>query len=224
MLEQLQKNQKAITSGLDDLLMIQQLPVAADEVEKRKIKLPIDYEPTLMEETPQKMRAEIDKGFTPDEIDFLKINELFTPSDVIIAVINNKLDFDDYNKNVGKLMQKYAGQKGNLSKSKQMKVQNFNQINELTKNIKLLQKYRELNRRSEIRIHKTSEKYKKLGSGIIYYNNREDLLSRLELLGGSILVGNNGVKDEFSQIVHALNQLGEIDNNQLIELLKEYVI
>ena len=224
MLEQLQKNQKAITSGLDDLLMIQQLPVAADEVEKRKIKLPIDYEPTLMEETPQKMRAEIDKGFTPDEIDFLKINELFTPSDGIIAVINNKLDFDDYNKNVGKLMQKYARQKGNLSKNKQMKVQNFNQINELTKNIKLLQKYRELNRRSEIRIHKTSEKYKKLGSGIIYYNNPEDLLSRLELLGGSILVGNNGVKDEFSQIVHALNQLGEIDNNQLIELLKEYVI
>ena len=34
MLEQLQKNQKAITSGLDDLLMIQQLPRAADEAAK----------------------------------------------------------------------------------------------------------------------------------------------------------------------------------------------
>ena len=77
---------------------------------------------------------------------------------------------------------------------------------------------------TEIPVHKTSEKYKKLGSGVIHYNNPEDLLSRLELLGGSILAGNNGVKDEFSQIVHALNQLGKIDNNQLIELLKEYVI
>ena len=64
----------------------------------------------------------------------------------------------------------------------------------------------------------------KLGSSVIHYNNLEDLLSRLELLGGSILAGNNGVKDEFSQIVHALNQLGKINNNQLIELLKEYVI
>ena len=82
----------------------------------------------------------------------------------------------------------------------------------------------ELNRLSDIPIHKTSKKYKKLGSGVIYYNNPEDLLSRLELLGGSILAGNNGVKDEFSQIVHALNQLGEIHNNQLIDLLKEYVI
>ena len=58
----------------------------------------------------------------------------------------------------------------------------------------------ELNRLSDIPIHKSSKKYKKLGSGVIYYNNPEDLLSRLELLGGSILGGNNGVKDEFSQI------------------------
>ena len=69
-----------------------------------------------------------------------------------------------------------------------------------------------------------SKKYKKLGSGVIYYNNPEDLLSRLELLGRSIIAGNNGVKEEFSQIVHALNQLSQINNGQLIGLLKEYVI
>ena len=70
----------------------------------------------------------------------------------------------------------------------------------------------ELNRLSEIPIHETSKKYKKVGSGVIYYDNPEDLISRLEMLEGSILAGNNGVKDEFSQIVHALNQLGKINN------------
>ena len=55
----------------------------------------------------------------------------------------------------------------------------------------------ELNRLSEILIHKTSKKYKKLGSGVIYYNSLGDLLSRLELLGGSILAGNNGSKMNF---------------------------
>ena len=45
----------------------------------------------------------------------------------------------------------------------------------------------ELNRISDIPIHRTSNKYKKIGSGVVYYNNPADLLERLELLGGSIL-------------------------------------
>ena len=47
----------------------------------------------------------------------------------------------------------------------------------------------ELNRISDIPIHRTSNKYKKIGSGVVYYNNPVDLLDRLELLGGSILAG-----------------------------------
>ena len=31
-------------------------------------------------------------------------------------------------------------------------------------------------------------------------------------------------KDEFSTIAHKLNELGHITNNQLIDLLKEYII
>ena len=54
----------------------------------------------------------------------------------------------------------------------------------------------EFNRISDIPIHRTSNKYKKIGSGVVYYNNPADLLHRLELLGGSILAGNNGVKNE----------------------------
>ena len=57
MLEQLQKNQKAITSGLEDILMIQQLPdVQPQETAPR----PIDYEPAMLK--PQ-FKSDIDTGF-----------------------------------------------------------------------------------------------------------------------------------------------------------------
>ena len=81
----------------------------------------------------------------------------------------------------------------------------------------------DLNRISDIPIHRTSNQYKKIGSGVVYYNNPADLLDRLELLGGSRLAGNNGVKNEFSKIAHTLNKLGVLNNNQLNSLLKEYV-
>ena len=82
----------------------------------------------------------------------------------------------------------------------------------------------ELNRISDIPIHRMSNKYKKISSRVVCYNNAADLLDRLELLGGSILAGNDGVKNEFSQIVHTFNQLGVLNNNQLNDLLKEYII
>ena len=63
----------------------------------------------------------------------------------------------------------------------------------------------------------------KSGSGIVYLNNPHQLLDRLELLGGSILAGNNGVINEFSQIAHLLNQMKVISNKQLNNLLKTYL-
>ena len=82
----------------------------------------------------------------------------------------------------------------------------------------------DLNRISDITIHRTSNKNRKIGSSVVYYNKPADLLDGLELLGESILAGNNGVKNEFSQIVHTLNKLGVLNNNQLNNLLKEYII
>ena len=63
----------------------------------------------------------------------------------------------------------------------------------------------------------------KSGSGMIYFNNPHQLLDRLELLGGSILAGNNGVINEFSQIAHLLNQMKVISKKQLTDLLKSYI-
>ena len=39
-----------------------------------------------------------------------------------------------------------------------------------------------------------------------------------------ILAGNDGVKKEFIQIAHTLNKIGVINNNQLNDLIKEYII
>lgn len=71
----------------------------------------------------------------------------------------------------------------------------------------------DLNRISEIPIHRTSNKFKKIESGVLYYNNPQDPLSRLKLLGGSIAAGNDGVKEEFTQIAHTLNNIGVINND-----------
>ena len=65
---------------------------------------------------------------------------------------------------------------------------------------------------------------KKTGQGIIHFNNPQQLVNRLELLAGSIMAGNNGVKQEFSQIAHLLQQLKVISKKTLNDLLKKYIL
>ena len=68
--------------------------------------------------------------------------------------------------------------------------------------------------------------YKKItGTGIIHFNNPQQLVDRLELLAGSIFAGNNGVKQEFSQIAHLLHQLKVITKKKTLnDLLKKYIL
>ena len=69
-----------------------------------------------------------------------------------------------------------------------------------------------------------SIKYSQTGEGIFYFNKPHQLLDKLELLGGSILVGNNGVIPEFSQIAHLLNKMKALSKkNQLNDLLKKFL-
>ena len=72
-------------------------------------------------------------------------------------------------------------------------------------------------------LHNVKEYLEKSGSGMIYFNNPHQLLNRLELLGGSILAGNNGVIPEFSKLAHLLKQIKVISNKQLNDLLKTYI-
>ena len=67
--------------------------------------------------------------------------------------------------------------------------------------------------------------YKEItGTGIIHFNNPQQLVDRLKLLAGSIIAGNNGVKQEFSQLAHLLRQLKIITKKTLNDLLKKYIL
>ena len=69
------------------------------------------------------------------------------------------------------------------------------------------------------------KEYKEIsGTGIIHFNNPHQLVDRLELLAGSMFAGNNGVKQEFTQIAHLLHQLKVITKKQLNDLLKKYIL
>ena len=115
-------------------------------------------------------------------------------------VLDKKVDFDT----IDLLTKRFNSKKKYTDLSKMI----FNQLNEL----------------SEIPIHRSSKKYSKIGSGVFYYNDTNDLLDRMGLLGGSIMAGNDGAKSEFSEIAHKLHQLGEIDNAMLTDFLEVYVI
>ena len=73
-------------------------------------------------------------------------------------------------------------------------------------------------------ISKLESYAEKTGQGIIHFNNPLQLIKRLELLAGSIFAGNNGVKQEFSQIAHLLHQLKVVTKKQLNDLLKKYIL
>ena len=134
-LNKLQKTQKAITSGLENMIMLQHLP---DTQPQETTKLPIDYKPAMMME-PQ-FKSDLDAGFDIDEIQKLTEYGLYRPSEVLKASMKDDFDIDSYDKNISKLLNKLGSKKGNLSKSSKSKTKNKNEIDELTKDIKLIQK------------------------------------------------------------------------------------
>ena len=319
LIEQLQENQKAITSGLEDIAMMNASQALPAPIETTK--LPIGYKPTMMDdinpENKSSYKSNIDKGFTMNEIERLMSYNLAPPSKIFESHVKKIININDYEKDIVEEIKKLGRKKGSLSKTQKMRDKNQKQIDGLTEDIKLLQKYKhrlsfieegaktlgegiytqkkrnaykisqggkygglvidlpklyghlkvvahkngqkvydkqadidtldlltkrfnskknyselarsvfnDLNRLSEIPIHRTSKKYSKLGSGVVYYNNPKDLLSRLELLGGSMSAGNdsNDVREEFVNITHILNKLNVINNKQMNDLLKEYLI
>ena len=152
-IEQLQKNQKALTSGLEDLTMLQQLP----ETSTQTSKLPVDYKPAMMEKSPI-FQSNLDSGFSSDEIQTLMANKLYTPSDVLMAVKDKKLDWADYSKQITKLLKEIGREKGGLSKGVKAKEKNAEKIEQLTNKIKTIQKYQK-------RISLIPEGLKTVGSG-----------------------------------------------------------
>ena len=92
--------------------------------------------------------------------------------------------------------------------------------------IKIGQKYRGTLKKKI----KEGKFYTKKGSGInktrggaIFYYNPRDLFERLELLGGSIMAGNNSAKNEFSEVAHTLYKFGLFSSEVLNSLLRKFI-
>ena len=75
-------------------------------------------------------------------------------------------------------------------------------------------------------LHVLKLTYVNIGSGVKFFSDPNDLMTRMELLVGEMNAGNDStdVRDEFVEIVHMLHKLGLIDVGQLNSLLEEYVI
>ena len=107
LIEQLDKNQKALASNLEDIAMLQY----TYEKPEKTTELPVDYIPSMLE-------SDMDRGFDIDEIKKLTEYKLAQPSEVLKAAVAGNIDISDYDANVGKLLKTYGQKKGYLSKVK----------------------------------------------------------------------------------------------------------
>ena len=229
----LNQNRMAITEGFDKLDEVKKWDLAQlpgfeaieepkedEEDEKDEEVLPStsDEKPKIAKFKPE----DLDRYLLSKEAqDILKLNGYYNlPShflkkdnstiDNLIDGVNSDLEeFNKRLKNTADFVRDANGYDLAQPKSKNPRKETLNNI----KNYNTLSIYS--SNLSNLKFYKT-----KSGSGMIYFNNPHQLLDRLELLGGSILAGNNGVINEFSQIAHLLNQMKVISNKQLNNLLK----
>ena len=169
LIEQLQKNQKAITSGLEDIALMsaapQALPAPTDTT-----KLPVGYKPTMMDDMDDIdnqpiYKSNLDQGFTGNEIERLMSYNLAPPSQILESHVKKAIDVNEYEKNIGEEIKKLGRTKGSLSKTKKQRDKNQKQIDGLTEDIKLLQKYKQ-------RLSLIEEGSKTIGQGIYTQKKR----------------------------------------------------
>ena len=221
----LNQNRMAITEGFDKLDEVKkwdlaQLPgfEAIEEPKEDDGVLPSTSKGKIAKFTPE----DLDRNLMNEEAqDILKVNEyhklpseyfeedVYTINNLIDGVNNDLEEFNKKLKNTADFVRDENGYFLAEPKSKNPRKETLNNI----KNYNILSIYS--TNVSNLKYYKT-----KSGSGIILFNNPHQLLDRLQLLGGSILAGNNGVINEFSQIAHLLNQMKVISNKQLNNLLK----
>ena len=238
---QLKANQLALTQGLNqNRLAITEGFDKMDEVKKWDLAQLPGFEsieeskeddgvlPSTSDEGPKiaKFKADdLDRYLnSKDSQDILRTNEYYKlPSEYFkedVSTINKVIDdvnedLEDLSariKNTADFVRDANGYVLAQPKSKKPREETLDYI----KNFDILSIY--ATNLSNLKYYKT-----KSGSGMIYFNNPQQLLDRLELLGGSILAGNDGVIPEFSQIAHLLNQMKVISKKQLNDLLKSYV-
>ena len=207
---QLKKNQLALTSGLEKinetnlrLLEMRELPALEGDYE----------EPTTSKEK-SPTRYNIEKNLDNVDLEILRIMDYPRPNDFFDTDNERLREIHDEVKNDVKV---FTGKIAGLKRKKHKTEEDEEEIERIKMQKDLLHKYKNI-----LKLYLGSLEYQ-MAEGMIYFNNPHQLLKRLELLGGSILAGNNGVMQEFSKIAHLLNQMKVISKKQLNDLIKTYI-
>ena len=207
---QLKKNQLALTSGLEK---INETNLRLAEMgELPALEGNYDEPSTSRPKSPTRYNTE--KNFDNVDLDLLRIMGYPRPNNFFGTDTDKLEKIRDEVKNDVKA---FTGEIAGLNRKKYKTEEDKEEIEKIKMQKDLLHKYRNI-----LKLYLDSLEYK-IGEGMIYYNNPHQLLDRLELLGGSILAGNNGVIPEFSQIAHLLNQMKLISKKQLNDLIKNYI-
>ena len=214
---QLKKNQLALTQGFEQfnrLADMRELPYVGEDLDDYENEKGWD-ENWLPGYSSNKDRyLNLEKNFIGRDLDLLKEFGYPRPNDFF--EINPKdlnLTLEELKGDIKQLTGEISGRK---------KAKNPSPLYETETEIKKIQKGTLIKYKNTMKDYLSSLKYK-IGEGI-YFNNPHQLLDRLELLGGSILAGNNGVINEFSHIAHLLNKMKVISKKQLNDLLKNYIL
>ena len=207
---QLKANQLALTSGLEK---INETNLRLAEMRELPA-LEGDYDEPSTSRPRSPSRYNIEKNFDKYDLDLIQIMGYPRPNNFFGTDTDKLEEILDEVKNDVKA---FTGEIAGLNRRKHKTEEDKNVIENLKLQKDLLHKYKNI-----LKLYLDSLEYK-IGEGMIYFNNPHQLLKRLELLGGSILAGNNGVIPEFSQIAHLLNQMKVISKKQLNDLLKSYI-
>ena len=215
---QLQANQLALTSGLEK---INETNLRLAEMRELPA-LEGDYEEPTTSKAKSPTRYNIEKNLDNVDLEILRMMEYPRPNDFFDTNPERLREILDEVKNDVKV---FTGEIAGLNRKKHKTEEDKEEIERIRMQKDMLHKYKNV-----LKLYLTSLEYQtgkglaQRGQGIVYFNNPHQLLDRLELLGGSILAGNNGVIPEFSQIAHLLNQMKVISKKQLNDLLKSYIL
>ena len=179
-----------------------------------KRELPGDYEEPAAAKPKSPKSYDLEKNLDNADLEVLSNMAYPRPNDFFDTDTERLREIRDEVKNDVKV---FTGQVAGLKRKKQKTEDDKLEIRMLQMQKDLLHKCKNI-----LELYLGSLEYK-MGEGMIYFNNPHQLLDRLELLGGSILAGNNGVIPEFSQIAHLLNQMKVLSKKQLNDLLKNYI-
>ena len=207
---QLKANQLALTSGLEK---INETNLRLAEMRELPA-LEGDYEEPTSSKPKSPTRYNIEKNLDNVDLEILKMVEYPRPNDFFDTNPERLKEILDEVKNDVKV---FTGEIAGLNRKKHKTEEDKEEIERIKMQKDFLHKYKNI-----LKLYLGSLEYQ-MGEGMIYFNNPLQLLDRLELLGGSILAGNNGVIPEFSQIAHLLNQMKVISKKQLNDLLKSYI-